>query len=782
MKFSLPLIFFLFSIQSIVYSQPREINIAIITDDNIEMNRWFEKEIQSEISDLLSSRYEINFVPFEARSNSDNIQPFIDEAFNDSKIDVVIGTGLEVSNKLAKQSNFPKPVIASIIIDNELQNIPQTDEGASGMDNFTYVHSPFNLLRDVNTLYKIFPFKKLGIIGGANLRDNILDANAFYNKLLANHDADFVFVKISSSVEATMNELPQDVDAVYLLPTFDDLDETGYKIFFDSLSARRLPNLSLLSSPMLELGAYASFDSEPTLQKIPRRIALNTSKVLEGINASTLPIEISSYTENLIVNMKTVNKVDIFPSWEILTQATVINMNQVDTDREINLRTCIAEALNNNLTLKIAQKETALVERDVAIAKSDYLPQLDFSSTGVFLDKNTVENSFGLRGEFTWTASGNLTQLILSEPALANIAIQKLLYESQQFSQDATELDIVLDVAEAYFGVLLSEAFVDIQRENVAVTRKNYEIALTKEAVGYAGTTDVYRWESQLALNNIDLNDSYAQLKQSSFNLNQILNRPIKEAFITNDSNDLDNDHFEAYARITEIINSPSDLEIYADFMVNEAFLNLPEIKQLEKTIAIQERTLKSNKRAYYLPSIAFSGQYDYDLQRIGVKPLPGQEVDIFPVWNAAFSLQLPIFQGNSRNRVKQQTEIQIMQTEDNLANLRNRLELQVRSNMETARASYSNWQLSTEAAIASRKNFDISQNSYQQGLLNVVSLIDAQTAALQSELNAQTARYQFMLDFMSIERAIGKYYFLLPEAERQAFYERFIQFRQSNR
>ena len=79
-------------------------------------------------------------------------------------------------------------------------------------------------------------------------------------------------------------------------------------------------------------------------------------------------------------------------------------------------------------------------------------------------------------------------------------------------------------------------------------------------------------------------------------------------------------------------------------------------------------------------------------------------------------------------------------------------------------------------------KNFDISQNSYQQGALNVVSLIDAQNAALQSELNAQTARYQFMLDFMSIERAIGKFYFLLPDAERNAFLERFIQFRQNNK
>lgn len=508
MKLSLPTLLMLFCIQSFVFSQSSDIKIAIISDNNFTENKWFESEIQSEIIDLLGSKYNLAFTNLPSNSDINKTKTFVNQVFVDPEIDVVIGAGIQVCNILAKQNNFPKPVIASIIIDNELQNIQKTDEGTSGIDNFTYVHSPFNLLRDVNTLHDIIPFKKLGIIGGTPIRDNVLDINALYNKIIKNHDAEFTFIQINGSGDNLLSSIPEDVDAIYLLPVFDELSEGDFKIFFDGLTERKLPCVSLLSSPYIELGAYASYDSEPTINKIPRRIALNVSKVLDGINAASLQVELRDFSENLIINMKTVNKIGIFPPWQMLTQATLVNVGEVDTDRVINLKSCIAEALSNNLEFRIAQKETNLVERDVAIAKSDYLPQVDFSSTGVLLDQNSVKNSFGIRGEFTWTATGNFSQLILSEPALANIAIQKLLYETQKLSQDATELDIVLDVAEAYFGVLLAEAFLDIQRENVNVTRKNYDIALAKEAVGYAGTTDVYRWQSELALNKIELNDS----------------------------------------------------------------------------------------------------------------------------------------------------------------------------------------------------------------------------------------------------------------------------------
>lgn len=117
------------------------------------------------------------------------------------------------------------------------------------------------------------------------------------------------------------------------------------------------------------------------------------------------------------------------------------------------------------------------------------------------------------------------------------------------------------------------------------------------------------------------------------------------------------------------------------------------------------------------------------------------------------------------------------MQLQDQLSNLRNLLELQLRSNLETAGASFGNLRLSREAALAARKNFEIAQNSYRQGLLNITSLIDAQNAALQSEINAINAVYQFVADFLAVERSVGRYHFLSTTEEQTAFFQRFAQF-----
>ncbi|MEM9260369.1 MAG: TolC family protein, partial [Bacteroidota bacterium] len=100
-----------------------------------------------------------------------------------------------------------------------------------------------------------------------------------------------------------------------------------------------------------------------------------------------------------------------------------------------------------------------------------------------------------------------------------------------------------------------------------------------------------------------------------------------------------------------------------------------------------------------------------------------------------------------------------------------------VRSNMETAGASFSNLELSRKAVEASRKNFGVAQNNYQQGLLNITSLIDAQNALLQAEINAINAEYTFINDFLAVERAIGYYHFLALPQEQDAFFQRFIQF-----
>ena len=92
---------------------------------------------------------------------------------------------------------------------------------------------------------------------------------------------------------------------------------------------------------------------------------------------------------------------------------------------------------------------------------------------------------------------------------------------------------------------------------------------------------------------------------------------------------------------------------------------------------------------------------------------------------------------------------------------------------MEVAGASFAEVQLAQTAADAADKNYEIIRDYYSQGLSNVTNLIDAQNANLQTALASQNAIFQFINDFLAVERAVGFYYVLASPAERDAFYER---------
>ena len=114
----------------------------------------------------------------------------------------------------------------------------------------------------------------------------------------------------------------------------------------------------------------------------------------------------------------------------------------------------------------------------------------------------------------------------------------------------------------------------------------------------------------------------------------------------------------------------PGDVEKFADFLVLEALRNLPELKQLDLNIAAQERLRLSQKRAHYLPSVALSSGIDRTLKRIDATPFDGMELpELVPTWNIGIGVQYPLFQGGARKHQLQQTQLSILQLEDQRAN-----------------------------------------------------------------------------------------------------------------
>ena len=759
---------------TVFLAQPT-VNIAFVSEVREDEPDFFRELIRSEINTLLNNRWQVEYAEFLGNHQPEQLETEFERVFSQEDIDIVIAVGPLSSATLAKRGNFTKPSIASVILDQSLQKLPLTAENSSGIANFSYIESPFNFHRDILKLYEVSPFQKLAVIGGQNL---LGDLSVVEELMLRDADSlgfEGVLVLMGEEDKPNLEKVPEDVDAVYLMPLFD-FGEEKRKTFFGVVNDKGLPSAGLLGEAFVESGALLGYESDDNLRRMPRRIALNVMKILEGTPAAELPVSMQSYNENLLINMATARQIGIYPTFEVMAEGTLVNMNVVPEGRVLSLQSCIAEALQNNLDLKIAHTEPLIVEKDVALARADLFPQLDVSAVLQGQDEATTFLRQGAQGQLNLLGGVSLSQVFFAEPVYANITIQKILQQSAEFELEQAQLDVILDISEAYLNVLRSSANWEVQHQNVEVTRENYDIALAKEAVGYSGATDINRWESELAVRNIDLNDAYARLQQSRFRLNQLLNRPVDEPFNLDDVN-LQNQMTLVGGGRLSLINNYGDLEQFADFVVDEGLKQLPELKQIDAGIRAQDRLRQSQARANYLPSLALSGSWNQQFEKYLVpEPLvPSQ--DQLSTWNMNLGLSFPITQGGTRYQQLQQTKLSLIQLEDQQANARNQFELAIRSNIETVGASFSRVQLYGGAAAASRKNFEIVQNAYSEGQANVTTLIDAQNNLLQVELASINATYTFILDFLTLERSIGVFFFTLPQEERDAFINRFNQF-----
>lgn len=552
------------------------VKIGLINDaepDNA-LEAQYERQLQDEIMLLLQHRYEVKFNTY-YYSTSDGIN--FAKSFSDAYAanDVVIGIGPNTSNYAISLKNYPKPTIASIVLDAELQGLQKSDTGTSGIENFTYLESPFNMARDLNLLYSIYPFDHLEVITEKGSIGGSPFVKQLFAKYLQEKDIAVDHIFYSDNIDEHLTEVADKKVAVYALPYFGK-DSNRVKDVFQIINKRKMPSAALFGEQYLVAGALTGYKTEDNLQKIPRRTALTVMKVLEGQLAKDLSVEVQTFGEDLIINMETARQIGTYPSFDIMSEATLINLENIKTDNKLTLQQAIAQALQNNLTIKIEQADVNIAATEIGIAKADLLPQVDVSTSLSLTDPLTTLSRQGAQGRANWILSGGVSQIIFAEPILANVAIQKMLKESEEQQLLQAQLDVVIDVTNAYMNILFAKSNLNIQQQNVERNKENYNISKAKEAIGYTGASDINRWEAELANANIELNNAFAGLRQAKFQLNQILNRPINEAIEITEATIAESMLIFSDERMV-FINDYGSLDKFSNFLVEYAKDNLPE-------------------------------------------------------------------------------------------------------------------------------------------------------------------------------------------------------------
>jgi len=763
---------FLLGLLSIGFAQtPRTV---LLWQDSGSEPEGLTQLVQNELNTLTRGRMDIRY----------QVQGWPDQP--QGAYDLLVTIGPRTSQFMANQTSYDQPVIIGTVLDADIQQLPTNPRGGSGRVNLNYVNSPFDTGKDLELFRKIREYEHLAILIDGELA-RMVQAQSPVLDSLTSGEEDITLVPVSTSQPVeVLDQLPPDCDAVYLLPLGEKYEGEKLTALLDTLSGAGLPTFAMFGSEWVEAGAMAGRAPAQSGLSLARRIALNALAILEGKPAEEQPLNTAFQSEDFVINFRAVERTQVYPSWQALGEARLINLDLQPEGTPIHLRGVIMEALEQNLSYKISQQETEVGEQEIRLALAELLPDLSLNSNFTIIDQARSEASFGSTQPYTWAANAELNQILFAEPLYANLRIQKLLQASRVAAQDQTELDAVLTAAEAYFNVLLAASVVRLQNTNVDNTRINLNLANDKESVGYSGVSEVYRWESQLALNKIDLNDAQASYRSAQFNLNQVLNRPQDEPFALAEAELGDSLLSVLDNRVFSYLSNPGQLDALSDFLVEEGRRNLPELEQIRISLQAQERLLKSNTRAFYAPSLGLNAQTGYNIYQGGLESdtqIPPELAAALPdpitglTYSVAVGLSIPLYQGGSRSAQRQQTTVNLARLKSQQQDLRNQLELRIRANLQNAGASFAEIGLAKRAADAARENLRIAQDGYREGLVPIAQLLDAQEASLQTEILASNAVYSFLLDYLRVERAVGFYYVLADPDEQASFFARARQY-----
>ncbi len=682
---------------------------------------------------------------FNADWRADRMQPALQAALDDPEVDVVLATGILIS-QAATQIELSKPVISVFVQRTDLFQAADLEGDRSVVPNLNFILAAGSLVSDLRALSDLRLTDPVYVAMGAEHAEQYERLDAEAAALTEETGLRVLPFPVSTDVAASAAALPDAAEFVVLSAT-PRLGIMQRSALIDALTARGVRTFSLAGHDEVALGALAARNPDVSTL-VSRRTALNLAELSRGTPVGELPILITA-DPRLLINGRTAVALGYRPSMRTLGYATFLHQDALDLQREpLTFAESLRLAERSNIALAIADRDVEISLRQKDLARSPLLPQIFAVSDATGFNAGGLE---GIVPDRIWSAGFRASQMIYDDQRISDFRSSSRLYESSRFRYQADRLDIFRDAGAAYLQLALAEVLYRIQLSFLRLTEENLELARFREEVGYSGRDEVFRWESEVALQRSEVFNLLAIFQARRIALNQILavDQGTRWEIV---GAEIDPDVFPFLeGRFPRILDNKEALERFRLFSIDFAIANAPELASVDKTAEAQEIQLGQRKRAWFLPSFFVEAVYDYQIERD--PELPGVDRS-FP--RLAIGAQYPIFVGASRSYEVSQNRAELERIEHERRLTHDLIERQTRTALRRMESSFPSIRFERLASEAARRNFELVQDKYGQGIVNVTDLIQAQTQAFIAEQGAAAAEFRFQLDLVEYQRAIS--------------------------
>jgi outer membrane protein, heavy metal efflux system len=302
-----------------------------------------------------------------------------------------------------------------------------------------------------------------------------------------------------------------------------------------------------------------------------------------------------------------------------------------------------------------------------------------------------------------------------------------------RFAYEAAIRDLRAAVETAYYQVLLDQALIDINSQNIENLHQVLKVSEIAYSAGQAAQTDFIAAEVNLAL---------AQLQQRQFQLNHANDETnLNQLLYRDPDNPLNLDRTMRLDRMTLQLQTAVDMAFRARQEILEAALS-------ERN----QNTALELAKFEYLPDYQVGYAYDHFLQS-GAQPLP----DVTHGNTLTIGFNLPVFFWIHQNEDVKAAQYALEAARSNLQLIRSQTASTVTQIFRSAQFAYESAQLYQGSLIPlANQEFKVALIAYQGQKIDFLTLTSALQASYATRANYLQSANQFLAGRVALEQAIG--------------------------
>jgi outer membrane protein len=735
------------------------VNVAVIGDGPNDRLQFRSDVYVRELLALTKNEFDVRIHYSIGDWTHDGIAGNIEKAYENPGIDLVLVMGF-VSNQIATtRTHYPKPTFLPVLLDPSKLIHPPIDQ-KSRIPNLNYLAVYNQFGEDIAALQKLVKFNNLVLIMDQELSDSIGGLKASAVQQSGAMGVTLIEVTHDGVNHNLMDSVPDLTEAVFIgaLPR---MPQDDFAKLVSAINHARIPSYSFVGTADVEQGLLMTSSESRDIERQARLNALNMQSVMLGERAEDQLVS-SQNKQQFTINMDTARLLSLSPSFDVLNVSRLINERAKVAGREFGLKEITEEAIDKNQDLLSRYYGFQANSEAIGLARASLMPQLGLGATHDLRKVSPVVEA-GLFAERTTDGSLSLQQLIYSDSATANLTIQKELQLAREADLNGVKLDIIQAAATAYYTVLNAREQLGVQEDNLIVTRRNLELARDRVKLGSSSASDVYRWQAEEARARILVINARADSFRAWNRLNRLLHRTQTERIALRRAT-FDEPFVMTRIEFDKLITSPADYAKFSNFFLDRGLSQSPDLVELDAQITAKRRDLTSQRRSYWLPDFSLGGRYTSNFGQVGGSSVTGEELTD---WTVGVQATLPLFSGGERRAKVSRADFEVRQLETLRIATAERVEENIRTQLHLAQAAYGQIDLSTAAAEASHKNYELVADAYARGTVSIIQLLDAQDASLSANASSIDSLYNFLITIMALQRAVGGYDYLLPEDER---------------